>query len=90
MQYSEEQMTPWFSGIILPTRHGLYQVKQRQPQKIMNGWFEDGRWRLMDGPSVFPPIKLTSQLEWRGLNFEPRQETKRLMRTTMVNGVFVD
>ena len=42
MDYSEEQLTPWFPGAVLPARSGLYQVKQLRPLKLMNGWYEDG------------------------------------------------
>ena len=82
MNYSEEQLTPWFPGAVLPARPGLYHVKQLRPLKLMNGWYEDGRWKLLDGLSVYPPTKLTNQLQWRGLNFEPKIEANPPRRTS--------
>ena len=76
LQYTDEQLTPWFSGTVLPFRPGRYQVKLRNPLKIVTGVFQDGQWKLLDGLSVYPSIKPSSQLEWRGLNFEPKNEPK--------------
>lgn len=91
MDYSEEQLTPWFPGSVLPARPGLYQVKQLSPLKLMNGWYEDGRWKLLDGVSVYPPIKLTNQMQWRGLNFEPKiNKVPERRSLNMENGRLVD
>ena len=91
MDYSEEQLTPWFPGTVLPVRPGLYQVKQLRPLKLMNGWYEDGRWKLLDGLSVYPPTKLTNQLQWRGLNFEPKINRVPERRSiTLLDGQLVD
>ena len=91
MNYSEEQLTPWFSGTVLPVRPGLYQVKQLTPLKLMNGWYENGRWRLIDGLLIYPQIKLTNQLHWRGLNFEPKANKVPKSRSfTLLNGHLID
>jgi hypothetical protein len=76
VEYTEEQLSPWISGTELPFLPGRYQVKQCNPPKLMTGVFQDGLWRLLDGLSVYPSIKPSSQLEWRGLNFEPKNEPK--------------
>lgn len=91
MDYSEEQLTPWFPGTVLPERPGLYQLKQLRPPKLMKGWYEDGRWKLMDGLSVYSPIKLTNQLQWRGLNFEPKiNKVPKTGGVTLLNGQLVN
>ena len=91
MDYSEEQLTPWFPGTVLPARPGLYQVKQLSPVKLMKGWYEDGRWKLMEGPSVYPPTKLNNQLQWRGLNFEPMiNKVPESGGITLLNGQLVN
>lgn len=74
VQYTEEQLTPWLSGTVLPTLSGRYQVRLRNPLKIMTGVFSNGRWRLEEGLTVHPPVRPSGQLEWRGLNFEPKHE----------------
>jgi hypothetical protein len=89
-QYTEDQLTNWISGTEVPFLPGRYQVKQRNPPKIMTGLFENGRWKLEDGLTVYPPIKPSSQIEWRGLNFEPKEEPRRRSgELVIVNGVVV-
>jgi len=81
LRYTEDQLTPWIRGTDLPFLPGRYQVKQRNPPKIMTGLFVDGRWKLEDGISEYPSIKPSSQFEWRGLNFEPKNEPKSSSRS---------
>lgn len=76
-QYTENQKTPWFSGIELPIRPGRYEVRMRNSQDIIDGTFEGGRWRLtFDGYAHISPTSLRT-FEWRGLNAEPKNEPRR-------------
>jgi hypothetical protein len=69
--YPDDRITPWFSMATLPIRQGMYQLRSRHTQEIVEGLYAEGRWQIgLNG--FFSPLKLhLSQFEWRGLAFDP-------------------
>jgi len=72
--YSEDELTPWYCGVIHPIRNGSYQLRLKGSSDFVEGWFANDRWMLIYR-SVSTPLKLpSSDFEWRGLNKERKTE----------------
>lgn len=66
-RWTEEDLTPWYNGLIHPPRPGLYLVRLKRHTDIAWGEYHDQRWRLGRGEySVSYRLPLEN-LEWRGL-----------------------
>ena len=71
MTYTEDQMTPWFSGDVKPARDGVYQ--RQYDGQIIYSKYVGGEWHV----GKKDPLKahysinysIFTSLLWRGLNF---------------------
>jgi hypothetical protein len=74
-KYTDEQMTHWISGYDSPFLPGLYEIRIRNSQQIVNGLFTcgtTGYWQMEFAGELSPLSYSRGQFEWRGLSFEPK------------------
>ena len=73
-KYTEAQMTLWIRGTNTPAWPGRYQLRLLLSKEVVEGYFDGLRWKLIYQEITTPLSYAPSQIEWRGLNFEPKVE----------------
>lgn len=85
MNYTEDQLTPWFPAHVKPSRNGLY-MKLCGYGRDIGFQFWDGEfwygWSFsLRGAMSFYQMEVKAldnrRNQWRGLNFDPAKKGKR-------------